>query len=290
MEGWTGVAGKRVLVTGATHGIGLAAARELAKRGAELAIVARDAARGEAAACQIAAAGGTAHADVLHADLTSQRDIHELAREALRRYPRIDVLINNAGAVFGRRSVTVDGIETTWALNHLAPFLLTALLLGRLKESAPARIVTTTSDAHKNHTIPFDDINAERGYRARGFTRYGETKLANILFTRELARRIRGTGVTANCVHPGLVASGFNRNNGALMSFGMLLVRPFARSPRRGADGLVWLADAPAVGAQSGGYFEDRRLATPSKPAQDDEAAARLWGVSEEQTHQLVSG
>lgn len=280
-----------MLITGATHGIGLAAAVELARRGAQLAIVARDSERGDRAAAEInAAAGEGASVDVLRADLSSQRDIHGLAAEALSRYPRIDVLMNNAGAVFGRRALTADGIEMTWALNHLAPFLLTGLLLSRLKESAPARVITTSSDAHKNHTIPFDDINAEHSYRARGFTRYGETKLANILFTTELARRLEGSGVTANSVHPGFVASGFNRNNGRLMTFGMLLVRPFQISNRKGAAPLVWLADTPDLVNSSGGYYEGKRLATPSKPAQDVEQARRLWELSEEQTHQSVIG
>jgi NAD(P)-dependent dehydrogenase (short-subunit alcohol dehydrogenase family) len=212
-----------------------------------------------------------------------QASVRDLAAEALRRYPRIDVLVNNAGAMFATHHITEDGIELTWALNHLAPFLLTTLLLDRIKESAPARIVTTASDAHKGRMIPFDDLNAERAYKSRGFERYGETKLANILFTTELAKRLRGTGVTANCFHPGLVASGFNRNNGALMSGVMTLARPFSRSPRKGAETLVWLVDSPQVGDESGGYFVDMRRATPSRPAMDADAARRLWQVSEEQ-------
>ena len=142
--------------------------------------------------------------------------------------------------MYGRRQLTKDGIELTWAVNHLAPFLLSKLLLDRLKESAPARIITTASEAHQGAHIPFDDLNAERSYR--GFGRYGETKLANILFTTELARRLEGTGVTANCFHPGLVATGFNRNNGLLMDLGMTILRPVSRSPEKGAETLVWLA------------------------------------------------
>ena len=152
-------------------------------------------------------------------DLSSQASVRRLAAEVLARYPRLDVLVNNAGAVYGGRQLTTDGIELTWAVNHLAPFLLTTLLLDRLKESAPARIITTASEAHQGAHIPFSDLNAERSYRS--FGRYGETKLANILFTIELARRLDGTGVTANCFHPGLVATGFNRNNGLLMDLGM---------------------------------------------------------------------
>jgi NAD(P)-dependent dehydrogenase (short-subunit alcohol dehydrogenase family) len=210
--------------------------------------------------------------------------VRTLAAEALNRYPRIDVLINNAGAMFATRQMTEDGVEMTWALNHLAPFLLTTLLLDRIKSSAPARIITTTSDAHKNRLIPFDDLNAEHSYRSRGFGRYGETKLANILFTLELAHRLEGSGVTANCVHPGTVATGFNRNNGPLMTSVMTLLRPFSRNPAQGAETLVWLADSAEVSAQTGGYFLDKRRATPSRPAQDAETARRLWKVSEEQT------
>lgn len=282
MTEWTGVRDKRVLITGATHGIGLAGAEALARRGAHVAIVARDDARAAVAVRRIEGGGGS-KVDVLHADLSSQASVRALAREAIERYPKIEVLVNNAGAMFATRRVTVDGIEQTWALNHLAPFLLTTLLLDRIKESAPARIITTTSDAHKGKLIPFDDLNAERSYRGRGYTRYGESKLANILFTLELARRLEGTGVTAYCFHPGLVATGFNRNNGVLMSAAMAIIAPFSRSPRKAAQTLVWLADSPDVSRQSGGYYLNRERGVPSRPAQDPELARRLWDVSEEQ-------
>jgi NAD(P)-dependent dehydrogenase (short-subunit alcohol dehydrogenase family) len=282
MTEWTGVRDKRVLITGATRGIGLAAALALARRGAQLAIVARDDARGRDAVKAIEGEGGS-KVDLLHADLTSQASVRALAAEALQRYTRIDVLVNNAGAAFATRQLTVDGIERTWALNHLAPFLLTTLLLERLEASAPARIITTASDAHKGKLIPFDDLNAERSWKGRGFTRYGETKLANIMFTRELARRLEGTGVTAYSFHPGLVATGFNRNNGALMSTAMTIIAPFSRSPRKAAQTLVWLADSPDVSKQSGGYYEDRALAVSSRQAQDPVLARRLWEISEEQ-------
>jgi NAD(P)-dependent dehydrogenase (short-subunit alcohol dehydrogenase family) len=282
MAEWTGVRDKRVLITGATRGIGLAAAHALAQRGAQLAIVARNHARGAEVAGSIEDEVG-AHVDVLDADLASQASVRALADQALARYPRIDILVNNAGAAFTKRELTVDGIERTWALNHLAPFLLTNLLLDRLKASAPARIITTSSDAHKGKLIPFDDLNAERSWKGRGFTRYGETKLANIMFTRELARRLEGTGVTAYCFHPGLVATGFNRNNGALMSAAMTIIAPFARSPRKAAQTLVWLADSSDVSTQSGGYYEDQALAVSSRQAQDPMLARRLWEVSEEQ-------
>jgi len=201
----------------------------------------------------------------------------------LARYQRIDVLVNNAGAMYATRQLSEDGIELTWAVNHLAPFLLTNLLLERLKDSAPARIITTASGAHYRAHIPFDDLQAEHSYTTMGFSRYGETKLANILFTRELARRLAGTGVTANCFHPGFVGTGFAHNNGWLMTVGMTIGRLFARSPEKGAETLVWLADSPHVSATTGAYFVDKRERRPSHAARDDEAARRLWDISEQQ-------
>ena len=283
MSLWGGVAGKRVLITGATRGIGLAAAIELARRGAQLTLVARSEARAADAVGQIQAAAGGTTVEVLTADLASQASVRQLAVDAQARYPRIQVLINNAGAIYASRQLSPDGIELTWAVNHLAPFLLTTALLPRLTASTPARIVTTSSDAHRGAQIPFDDLNAQRTWGGFGFPRYGQTKLANILFTVELARRLAGTGVTANCFHPGFVATGFNRNNGLLMRVGMAISRPFARSASRGAQTLVWLIDSDTAGATSGGYFFDERLVTPSATAQDREAASRLWRVSEAQ-------
>jgi NAD(P)-dependent dehydrogenase (short-subunit alcohol dehydrogenase family) len=281
---WTGLAGKRVIITGATSGIGLAAARRMAELGADVTLVARSAERAAHASATIAAAARQRTPAVLIADLASQADVRRLADDLLQRYPRIDVLVNNAGAVYATRRFSPDGVELTWAVNHLAPFLLTTLLLERIVESAPARIITTASAAHYGERIPFDDLQSLRSYGRFGLTRYGETKLANILFTTELARKLNGTGVTANCFHPGVVSTEFNRNNGLLMGLAMRLVHLFARSPERGADTLVWLADSPEVSQLSGGYFMDRRLIRPSQEARDEAAARRLWQVSEEQT------
>jgi NAD(P)-dependent dehydrogenase (short-subunit alcohol dehydrogenase family) len=216
--------------------------------------------------------------------LASQAAVRRLAAEITERYARLDVLINNAAAIYTTRQLTVDGIERTWAVNHLAPFLLTTLLLDLLKKSAPARIITTASGAHHSAHIPFDDLNADHAYPGMGFRRYRETKLANILFTAELARRLQGTGVTANCFHPGFVATGFNRNNQVLMRWAMRVGQLFARPPERGAETLVWLADSPEVANVSGLYFVDKLPRQPSRAARAEQSAQRLWQVSQVQT------
>jgi NAD(P)-dependent dehydrogenase (short-subunit alcohol dehydrogenase family) len=285
VDEWTGVAGKRVVMTGGTNGIGLAAAQKLAELGAELTIVARSQERAALALQRIRDAGEDVPVpEVAIADLSSQAEVRRLAAELLDRYERIDVLVNNAGAVFRTRRLTVDGIEETWALNHLAPFLLTNLLLDRLKRHPPARIITTASDAHQRAHIPFDDLAAGELSKGKAFGRYGETKLANILFTAELARRLEGSGVTATCYHPGMVATGFGRNNGRLVNLAMSAIKPFARTPEKGAETLVWLADSPDVSGENGGYFVDKRRTLPSAEAQDMDVARRLWDLSRQQT------
>jgi NAD(P)-dependent dehydrogenase (short-subunit alcohol dehydrogenase family) len=275
--------GRVCVITGATSGIGRAAASELAALGARVVIVARDPGRGAAARDEIAEETGNREVALEVADLASQRQVRELAARLLASLPEIHVLINNAGLTLGERRLTEDGLEETFAVNHLAPFLLTNLLLDRLRSSAPARVVTVASAAHRGAAIPFDDLNGERGFS--GWLAYGWTKLANILFTAELARRLDGSGVTATCLHPGVVATGFARE-------GPLLIREFQRwvgrllllDPKRGADTLVWLASSPEVAGASGGYYDKRRLVVPSRAARDAAAARRLWQLSERLT------
>ena len=297
-----GIADKQVVLTGGSNGIGLAAGEALSARGANVALVARDKARGEAAAARLrsaagasgvprgghgARAGGVPVVDVLVADLSSQADVRRLAGEISSRYERVDILVNNAGALLGARRMTGDGVEQTWAVNHLAPFLLTTLLLDKLRASAPARVITTASDASKNARLPFGDIDGTaayaRGTGGRGFRRYGQTKLANIVFTLELARRTEGSGVTAYCYHPGTVATNFNHDNGALMSLAMAIIKPFSRSPAKGADTLVWLAEAPAGTLADGGYFFDRKPFALPAGATGEGIGAQLWELSEKQ-------
>lgn len=283
MQSRTRMDGKTCLITGATSGIGLVTAQSLALRGARVALVGRDPERARATAEAIRQRTGNPSVDALVADLSSQAEVRRLAAEALERYPRLDVLYNNAGALFATRQVTVDGYERTFALNHLAPFLLTNLLGERLEASAPARVITTASAAHVGAHIDFDDLQYER-HPYRSLQAYGRSKLANILFTYELARRLSGTGVTANTLHPGFVATGFARNNGPAYNVGMTLLRPFSLSPRRGALTAIYLATAPEVEDVTGNYFVKSRPAKSSPASYDEAAARRLWEVSAQLT------
>lgn len=270
------IEGKLCVITGATSGIGLAAAERLASLGARLLLVGRDKARGEAALARIHRAAPQAKAAIRYADLAGLDEMKRLAAEIAAAEPRIDVLINNAGAMFTERSVSMDGLERTFALNHLSYFVLANVLRERLAAAAPSRIVNVASDAHRGNRLDFDDLQAARHYR--GFTVYGRSKLANILFTRELARRLAGGGITANCLHPGFVASRFGDNNGGLFGIGIGLAKRFAAlRPEQGAETVVYLAASPEVAGKSGGYYEKCRERQPSAAAQDDAAARRLW-------------
>jgi NAD(P)-dependent dehydrogenase (short-subunit alcohol dehydrogenase family) len=276
-----GMEGKVVLVTGGTSGIGKAAATALAELGAEVVVSGRNKERGEAAVGEIRRRSGSEKVSVMLADLAVQAEVRGLADEFKERHDRLDVLVNNAGLIQSRRTETPDGIELTLAVNHLAPFLLTNLLVDLLRGSAPSRIITVSSEARRNAQIDFDDLQSRRRYRA--FSVYGMTKLANVLFTYELAERLRGTGVVANCVHPGGVNTNFGHNN---RSFGILLFRafkPFMRAPEQGADTIVYLASSPEAGGMSGKYLMDRKEVSPAQPS-DEALQRRLWEVSEELT------
>jgi NAD(P)-dependent dehydrogenase (short-subunit alcohol dehydrogenase family) len=278
------VEGRTCLVTGATSGIGTETALGLAERGAHVVICGRSAERAEAARADIVRRSGNRRVDVLLADLSSQAEVRKLAETFLEGHGALHVLVNNAGVVHNRRRTTVDGLEATFAVNHLAYFLLTGLLLERLRRSAPARVVNVASDAHHFGSIDWDDLQAERRYQGppilSGMRVYGTSKLCNVLFTRELARRLEGTGVTANCVHPGMVATGLGTNNGVLGNVAMGLARPFAKSPAQGARTTLHVALAPELEGVSGGYFANERPARLSSAARDDEAARRLWDES----------
>jgi NAD(P)-dependent dehydrogenase (short-subunit alcohol dehydrogenase family) len=271
--------GKVAVITGATSGIGQVAAEELAQAGARLILVARDRRRAEATLARLAAVGaGRAHGFHL-ADLSRMAEVRRVAGEIAAAEPRIDLLINNAGALFGRCEVTDEGLERTFATNHMAYVLLTEGLRVRLQQSAPARIVNTASEAHRRTRLDFDDLQSARGYSA--FRVYSRSKLANILYTRELARRLAGSGVTANCLHPGFVATRFGDASGGLFGPIIRLAKLVALSSAEGAKTLVYLASSPEVAAITGGYFHLCRQIEPSAAGRDDAAARRLWAESE---------
>jgi retinol dehydrogenase 14 len=274
------VAGRTVLVTGGTGGIGRATALGLAAMGAHVAIVGRDRARTEAAAREIREAGG-GHVDAFVADMSSQAEVRRLAAAVLEALSRIDVLVNNVGGYWDTRHVTADGLERTFALNHLAPFLLTHLLLERLRQSAPARVVTVSSGAHTMGRIDFDDLGGERSYS--GMRAYSQSKLANLLFTYELARRLDAGGVTANALHPGMVRTGFGAEDaGSLQRLFTPLMRPFMKSPAQGAATSIYLASSPELLGVTGCYFAGSRRKESSKRSHDGATAERLWQVSAE--------
>ena len=267
------------VVTGATSGIGKETAVALAKAGATVAVVCRTRDRGERALAEIRRRSGHAAVSLFVADLASPRAVRAVAAELQAALPRIDVLVNNAGLALRDRIPTEDGFETTFSVNHLACFLLTRLLQPTLVASAPARVVTVSSEAHRWGAIRFDDLMGERTYD--GWKAYAQSKLANILFTYELARRLEGTGVTANCLHPGLVGTAFASRGPTTIRILSRLARPFLRSPAKGATTSVYLASAAEVATVSGQYFAGRRARRSSKASYDRAVAARLWEASE---------
>ncbi len=272
---------KVCVITGGTDGIGKAAAHGLAAQGARLFVHGRDPNKGARAVAELKARSGNPAIEFLQADFSSLAEVRRLAVAVMERTPRVDVLVNNAGGVFGKRTVSADGYEMTLAVNHLAPFLLTHLLLDTLKGGRPSRIVTTASHAHRGAKLRFDDSQGTRKYSPMGA--YGRSKLANILFTRALAKRLEGTVVTATCLHPGFVRTSFGRDveMSALLKFIFRFAARFARTPEKGAETVIYLASSPEVQGASGGYYFDCKLTPPSPAGQDDGAAEQLWHVSE---------
>jgi NAD(P)-dependent dehydrogenase (short-subunit alcohol dehydrogenase family) len=274
--------GKTVLITGANQGIGKASAVVLGKLGAKLVLVCRSADKGRTAAGDIERAGAKS-VELLVGDMGSQADIRRVAAEVKAKHDRLDVLLNNAGVLVTSRRTTVDGIEETFAVNHLGYFLLTNLLLDLLKAGERSRVVSVSSEAHRRAKMHWEDLQFKTtSYSA--FAAYGQSKLANILFTRSLARRLAGTGVTANCLHPGVIASGFGQTYGGVISLLIKVARPFMITTEQGAQTSVFLASSPDVEGVTGKYFDKCKERQPNRQALDDAAPERLWAVSEELT------
>lgn len=270
--------GKTVVITGATSGIGEVAADRLAEQAARIVFIARNPARGAETLKHLKAIAPDAEHAAYYADLSRLSEMKRVAGEIAAAEPKIDVLVNNAGAMFATRQVTEDGLEMTFATNHMSYFVVTNLLLGNLKAAGSARVVSTASDAHKAGKLDFSDLQSQNRYSGIGV--YGTSKLLNVLFTRELARRLQGTGVTANCLHPGFVATRFGDNNKGLLSSVFGFAKNFALSPEQGAQTIVYLASSLDVEGVTGRYFYKSKPAAPSKAAQNDADAARLWDIS----------
>ncbi|MGH9755144.1 MAG: SDR family oxidoreductase [Blastocatellia bacterium] len=271
---------KRIcLVTGANSGIGKVTAKALAAGGATVIMVCRNRDKGEAARAEIVKETGAENVSLMIADFSDLGRVKRLAADVKAKYPRLHTLVNNAGAYNHKRKLSVDGYETTFAVNHLGYFLLTVELLDLLKSSAPARVINVASEAHRNAHINFDDLGLEGGYS--GWKAYGQSKLANALFTYELARRLEGTGVTANCMHPGVVGTSLFNNIGGLVGKIARLFTPFMRTSEKGADTIIWLASSPEVEGITGKYFVDRKERTTNPESYDRAIAERLWEVSE---------
>jgi NAD(P)-dependent dehydrogenase (short-subunit alcohol dehydrogenase family) len=273
--------GKTVLVTGANQGIGKATAIALARKGARVVIVSRNAEKGRAALAEVQAASPQRDGELMIADLSSQVEVRRLAAEFRSHHPRLDVLVNNAGLLVPERHTTVDGIEETFAVNHLAPLLLTLELVDLLKASGPARVVTVSSEAHRGAHMHWDDLQF-RTHKYRSFKAYGQSKLANILFTYELARRLEGTGVTANALHPGVIASGFGQTYPGPISMLIKIARPFLLTPEEGAATSVYLASSPEVEGVTGQYFSKCRPVRSNAVSYDVASQRKLWALSVE--------
>ena len=274
--------GKVCLVTGGNSGIGKATALGLAKLNATVVIVSRDKDKGEAAALEIRMQSGKKDVDSMVADLSSQDSVRELAHDFKSRYKRLDVLVNNAGVFLPKRIQTVDGLEATFATNHLGHFLLTNLLLDLLKKSAPSRIINLTSSAHRGTEMNFDDLQGEKKYS--GYFAYSQSKLANVLFTYQLAKLLQGTGVTVNCLHPGVVRTGFGKDQVGLMSVMVRISSPFMMSPEKAARAAIYLATSSTLEGVSGKHFSKGREEKSSDESYDASSAERLWNVSAELT------
>jgi NAD(P)-dependent dehydrogenase (short-subunit alcohol dehydrogenase family) len=274
--------GKLCMVTGATNGIGKATALALAKMGATVIVVGRSAEKTETVVKAIQQVSGNTHVEGMLAELSAQAEVRELAAAFKQKYDHLDVLVNNAGAVFLRREESVDGIEMTWALNHLSYFLLTNLLLDALQRAPAARIVSVSSGAQADGKIHFDDLNFKQRYT--GMAAYPQSKLANVMFTYELARRLNGTKVTVNALHPGLVGTGFASNNGRLLRIGIAIARPFMLSPEQGARTPIYLASSPEVEGVTGQYFVKCKPRRSAAASYDEAAQRRLWEISEQMT------
>jgi retinol dehydrogenase 14 len=274
--------GKTAIVTGASSGIGKVTALELAKAGAKVVMVCRPGSKAEAAFGEISNEAGKDNIELMKANLSNQSSIHGFAEEFKKTHGRLEILVNNAGIFLSDRELTADGLEQTFATNHLAYFLLTNLLLDMLKASAPARIVCVASEAERGGNIDFDDLQSERNYS--GMKAYSQSKLANILFTYELARRLNGTGVTANCLHPGLVNTGWGRGSRGLFKIGMKLAAPFMLTPEEGAKTSIYLASSPEVEGITGKYFIKCKPAESAPASHNEAAAKKLWEVSEKLT------
>lgn len=279
----TDLSNKICIVTGANSGIGKVTARELAKMGAEVIMVCRNQKKGEDALAEVIMDSKNNKVKLMLCDFSSQKSIRAFAEEFKSKYDKLHILVNNAGLILSERSMTEDNIESTFAINHLGYFLTTYLLLDLLKASAPARIVSVSSEGHRLGHINFNDINYENN-KYKGLNVYCDSKLANILFTKELAKRLHGTGVTANCLHPGVIASNFSSGTKDLFGLAVKLSKRFLMTTEQGAETQIFLASSPEVEGITGEYFDKKRIKTPSREAQDPEVAEKLWRMSERMT------